>query len=187
MAKVHKNTGATIVEMLVCFVLLGILMVAAGQFLASSMRTYTTAKRGIAGREAADVVADHIEGLLESACIKKSMKPFTVSNKELTFWDKQRRKATICCDENGYLDVIYANGKNEPSHWRFDKGVYKGYTISEMRFVLSAPAEIEVGDEEEYLDSGVYEKNSLKLELTLESPQNGKYETVRYIRFGNVK
>ena len=75
--QVKQNKGTTIGEMLVCFVLLAALMVAASQFMASSMRTYSAAKRAVAGREAADLVADHIEGLLESATITAAMSSST--------------------------------------------------------------------------------------------------------------
>ncbi len=181
------NRGTTIVEMLVCFVLLGILMVAASQFLTSSMRTYSSAKRGLAGREAADLVADHIEGLLESSTIKKALQPFTEENKQITFWDREKRKAVICCDEDGYLDVVYANGKDVSVHWKFDPGVYRGYRIKSMRFLLTKPETPKAGDTEEYLDPSVYDPKTVKLELVVESAQNGEYAIDRYIRFGNVK
>ena len=191
--KSGKNKGTTIVEMLVCFVLLGILMVAASQFLASSMRTYSSAKRGLAGREAADLVADHIEGLLESATIKNALKPFTEEgNTQITFWDKEKRKATICCDAEGYLDVKYANGKDnsgEPlfDHWRFDPGVYRGYKIKSMRFLMPKPEEITEGVQTEETLDPVYDKNTVKLELVVESSENGEYEIERFIRFGNIQ
>ena len=187
LTKKRRNKGTTIVEMLVCFVLLAFLMVAASQFLTSSMRTYSSAKRGLAGREAADLVADHIEGLLESATVKKALQPFTEGNNtQITFWDKQKRKATICCDEEGYLDVIYANGKDGAVHWKFDKGVYRGYKIKEMKFFMMEPAEHEPGTEE-YLDPDVYDEKTVQLSLIVQSAENGEYAIDRYIRFGNVK
>ena len=183
-----KNKGTTIVEMLVCFVLLGILMVAASQLLTSSMKTYSAAKRAVAGREAADLVADYVEGLLESASVTVAMQPnVTDNNSTLIFWDKDRRKASITCNAEGYLDVIYGNGTDESTHWKFDPGVYRGYKIASMKFMLPEPEERTETEPEAFLDNTLYDSNIIKLELVVESSQNGQFSTERYIRFGNIR
>lgn len=82
--------------------------------------------------------------------------------------------------------MVYANGKEDPVHWRFDKGVYRGYKIKEMKFTMIKPAEHEP-DTEEYLDATVYDEKTVRLSLTVQSDENGEYEIDRYIRFGNVK
>ena len=184
-----SNKGTSIVEMLICFLLLSILMVAASQMIASSMKTYSTAKRSIAGREVSDVIADQIEGVLEKAYGKKAIK-ITTNNAEISFSDCQRRKVRICtyknAQDNEYLDMIY--GKNGESHWKFDEGIYRGYSITSMKFIPVKPLDdSEVIDGMEYLDNTMYRKGTIKLELELSNPKEGIFTAERYINCIDIK
>ena len=177
---IASHKGTTIVEMLICFLLLSILMVAASQMIASSMKTYSTAKRSIAGREVADVIADQIEGSIEKAYAKKSIK-ITDANKKISFSDNQKRAVKIGVDDAGHLDMMY--GKDGDSHWKFDVSVYRGYSITGMRFIAVEP-DVIPDDEEpglEYLDKTVYRPGTYKLELELSNPKEGVYTAERYI------
>lgn len=176
---ISSDKGTTIVEMLICFLLLSILMVAASQMIASSMKTYSQAKRSIAGREVSDVIADQIEGVLEKAYGKKAIK-ITDSNTVIKFADNEKRAVKICTDADGHLDMIY--GKNGESHWKFDEGIYRGYSIIGMKFTPVKPlndTEVEAGVE--YLDNTIYRQGTYLLELTLFNPTEGTFEAERYI------
>ena len=165
-------------EMLICFLLLSLLMVAASQMIASSMKTYSSSKRSIAGREVSDVIADQIEGVLEKAYGKKTIK-ISDTNDEITFSDNQKRKVNIK-NNGGRMSMKY--GKNGESEWKFDEGIYRGYSITSMRFIPVKPADdSEVIDGMEYLDNTLYKAGTIKLELELSNPKEGIFWAERYI------
>lgn len=71
--KKHKmdNNGFTLIETTVCFILLGILLVAAAQVIASSSEVYYYSKSLGYGVQAAQAVATEIRGELEDAVIQR--------------------------------------------------------------------------------------------------------------------
>lgn len=66
-----NNKGFTLIETTVCFILLGILLVAAAQVIASSTEVYYYSKSISYGIQASQVVATEIRGDLEEAVIKQ--------------------------------------------------------------------------------------------------------------------
>ena len=62
-----NDKGFTLIEMMVCFVLLGILLVAAAQVIASSTEVYYFSKGTSYGIQASQIVATEIKGDLEKA------------------------------------------------------------------------------------------------------------------------
>ncbi|MBQ5933608.1 MAG: type II secretion system protein [Lachnospiraceae bacterium] len=65
------NNGFTLIETTVCFILLGILLVAAAQVIASSSEVYYYSKSLGYGVQAAQAVATEIRGELEDAVVQK--------------------------------------------------------------------------------------------------------------------
>ncbi len=163
------------VEMLICFLLLSILMVSASQMIASAMKTYSNSKKGITGREVADLLADHIEGVLEKADADEDITIY--ENKRIDFSDNEGRKVSIGVDANGYLDLVYGKFKDE--HWRFDESLYRGYIITSMQILTVEP---DVPDPSlVYIRKTDYRPGTYKLVLKLNNPKTGTYEAVRYI------
>lgn len=65
----QNNKGFTLVELMVCFVLLGILMVAAAQVISSSSQVYYFSKSTSYGIQASQIIATEVRGDLEDAVI----------------------------------------------------------------------------------------------------------------------
>lgn len=69
----HKklnDKGFTLIEMVICFLLLGILLTAAAQVIASSTEVYYYTKSTSHGVQAAQIIATEIRGDLEEAVVK---------------------------------------------------------------------------------------------------------------------
>lgn len=66
-SKKMDNNGFTLLEMVVCFVLLGILLVAAAQIISSTSQVYYYTKSVSYGMQASQVVATEVRGDLEEA------------------------------------------------------------------------------------------------------------------------
>ena len=65
--QLNKDTGFTLVELIVCFALLGIFMVCAMLIISSVMGIYYHAKGVDTGRQVADMVATKVVGEIEGA------------------------------------------------------------------------------------------------------------------------
>ena len=61
------NNGFTLLEMVICFALLGILLVAAAQVISSTTQVYYYSKSVTYGIQASQVVATEVRGDLEDA------------------------------------------------------------------------------------------------------------------------
>ena len=166
------------VEMLICFLLLSILMVSASQMIASAMKTYSNSKKGINGREVADLLADHIEGVIEKADADKEIKIY--GNERIDLTDNEGRKVSIYVDGNGHLDLVY--GKFRDEHWRFDESLYRGYSITSMQIFSVEPADpADVDPSLVYIRKSDYRPGTYRLVLKLNNPKTGTYEAERYI------
>ena len=175
---IRNNKGTSMVEMLICFLLLSILMVSASQMIASAMKTYSNSKKGITGREVADLLADHIEGVIEKADAEKGIQ--VVNNDKINLTDNEGRKVLICVDGDGYLDLVY--GKFQDEHWRFDESLYRGYSITSMQIYSVEPADPADADPSlVYIRRTDYRPGTFRLVLKLNNPKTGTYEAVRYI------
>lgn len=184
-----KNRGTTLVEMIVCFALLAILMVAATEIIHSAMRTYSRVKQSSAGQEISDLICDKIEADLSGAVTKRQKPDVSNDNSEIFYYDKYNRPVRIL-NKDGYLYFAYGK-EEEESKWTFDSGLYRGYTIQEIKFLKVMPASIEQREEQdkgdmEYLDDSKYSGDIYKVELTLYNKKDGEYVTERYIRCRNM-
>lgn len=184
--KSWKNRGTTLVEMLVCFALLGLLMASAAQVMSAAMRVYSQVKKSEAGYAVADLLCDTVESVLESANSVK-IPDITSENTKISFYDKDKRPVQICV-QDGYLDLVYGKG-SDLSHWQFGQNVYRGYTIDSIKFlkvVDPANRDEAENDDIEYLDSSLYSANIYKVELTISKSGQGIYHAERYIKCRNM-
>ncbi len=182
--QINNNRGTTLVEMIVCFALLAILMVAATEIIHSAMRTYTWVKQSTTGQEISDLICDKIEADLSGAVTKRQIPDVSDDNSEIFYYDKYNRPVRIQ-NKDGYLYFAYGK-EEEESRWSFDSGLYRGYTIQEIKFykVMSADvsqrAEADKNDDE-YLDDAKYSSDVYKVKLTMYNKKDGEYVTERYI------
>ncbi|MBQ8983334.1 MAG: prepilin-type N-terminal cleavage/methylation domain-containing protein [Lachnospiraceae bacterium] len=186
---IRNNRGTTLVEMIVCFALLAILMVAATEIIHSAMRTYTRVKQSGAGQEISDLICDKIDADLSGAVTKRQIPDVSDDNTEIFYYDKYNRPVHIM-NKEGYLYFAYGKDEEE-SRWSFDSAIYRGYTIQEIKFYKVMPADVDSRSDEdkgdaEFLDNSVYSDDIYKVQLTMYNKKDGEFVTERYIRCRNM-
>lgn len=196
-----NNKGFTLIEMMVCFVLLGILLVAAAQVIASSTEVYYYSKGTSYGIQASQIVATEIKGDLERA-VKKSLNTAYLPNDITNIGDG------YAIDPTG-KSICFINIDGEQIGYSYENGVFKrkAYKVYDSYFepetnVNSNPSITEytskyVGMNYTVKDTSFEEYNPttadqsyplpvgdykiIKLTLTVNNPQYGDYTCVEYI------
>ena len=195
-----NNKGFTLIEMMVCFVLLGILLVAAAQVIASSTEVYYYSKGTSNGIQASQIVATEIKGDLERA-VKKSLNTSYLPNEITNIGDG------YAIDPSG-KSICFINMDGEQISYSYENGVFKrkeykvydsyfeaistpdsplvteysskfigmNYTVKDTLFEEYNPT---LTDQSYPLPVGKYK--IIKLTLTVNSPQYGDYTCVEYI------
>lgn len=195
-----NNKGFTLIEMMVCFVLLGILLVAAAQVIASSTEVYYYSKGTSYGIQASQIVATEIKGDLERA-VKKSLNTAYLPNEITNIGDG------YAIDPSG-KSIYFINIDGEQVSFSYDNGIFKKKTYKaydsyfELIPTSDSPTVTEYNSKyigmnytvkdtlfEEYnptpsdlsypLPIGDYK--IIKLSLTVNNPQYGDYTCVEYI------
>lgn len=180
-----KNSGTTLVEMIVCFTLLAILMVAATEIIHSAMRTYSKVKNSNSGQEISDLICDKIEAELSRANVKKQEPDVSDDNDEIFFYDSSNRPVHII-NQDGYLHFAYGKDEEE-SKWEFDPTIYRGYTIQTLTFCKTLPDDPDDRtamdkNDRECLSNSKYSSDIYKVTLTVYNKSSGAFVTERYIR-----
>lgn len=99
------NKGFTLIETLLCFVILGIIMVIASQIIHSSTETYYLNRSVSYGMQAAQIVSTEIRGEIEDAL---PLYLYNVNSKDY----RNDYYLNICSDENNkYIEFINSEGK----------------------------------------------------------------------------
>ena len=204
-----NNKGFTLIEMMVCFVLLGILLVAAAQVIASSTEVYYYSKGTSYGIQASQIVATEIKGDLERA-VKKSLRTDCLPSDV----------ALAYISTNGYYigptndSIYFINIDGEQICYAFEgdvfkRKVYKAYdkyfdlsdasitpviTTYDAKYVGMNYIVKNVAFEEYIPDHTVTsyplpvgDYKVIKLTLTVNNPQYGDYTCVEYIPLYNYR
>lgn len=178
-----KNKGFTLVELMVSFALLGLFMVAVTRIISYTVTIYYQAKSQNYGLEIAGELGDAVSGVVSSMRTDVDMsldnllgngdstKLPCVKDDKFYMIDSTGCPVSIGKDEAGYLEIIYFKEKEDKNYtevpWYFDKKAYMGYVIDDM--VLEK-------------ESGDYQDNIYRFEVSLHSSRYGDYKTTRYIR-----
>lgn len=207
-----NNQGMTLIELVICFALLGLLMVAGAQVIASSTQIYYYAKATDYGMQASQVIATEIRGDIENAIIKpiektKSGAPFDdeikwlyiTPNGDSIFFVNQNGEQVSYTFEN---DI--STGKN-----LFVRKAYKAYDNMYNAIPVTDFGNVEkryyttkyVGMNYSVKDVNfsILQKNSdssvnklpisdyivIVLIVTVENPHYGEYECTEYIPLYN--
>ncbi len=202
----RKHRGTTLVEMMVCFALVGIFMSAAAVVIANVTNIYYDVQGETYARQVSDIVLRKISGEIEGARINLA-DPTTApviyqtaedagagnrSGYKIELFDRTDTRVQMYEDQ-GVLVVRYAainpdmeitdedydTEHFEETRWTFDEKMYMGFTIKELRFVPAnqgVTAEISPGAVEE--EAGY--------SLTAEYPGNviGVYLTLESPKYG---
>lgn len=162
--RTKQNKGATLIELIVCFALLGIFMSAAAVVIANVTNVFFDVKGQTYGRQVADVLMGKICGEIEGAKVSlddvytqpvifQDPKDFELKNRsgyKIDLYDRTDTHMQIY-EEDGDLKIRYfeinpiMDGKEytdeyRAAHrdeviWTFDEAVYMGYRIKSLRFV----------------------------------------------------
>ncbi len=140
------NAGATLVEIIVSFALLGIFMAAAAMIIATITNMYFNVKGETYSKQVSDIVLEKTASTIEEAKYDKNLtysNP-TVSNNytRITLRDRTDTKVSIYA-EDGEIRFFYAqisdevddSRNREATIWRFDDAVYQGYVVEKLYFV----------------------------------------------------
>lgn len=194
-----KQAGMTMVEMIVSFVLLSLIMVAATVIINYTVRLYYQSKGVQMGSAVSGVLFQKIEEHLEGAQNK------TITSDVIQLVDGTKAEGTVILNgsqaelynkdgSHVLLHLITEDGKQYLSvrffkvvktdedtgvenqlykevEWQFDQALYMGYSIADLRFEKAGS---------EY-------QNIIKVTLNLTNPKYGNYETNRLIKCYNLK
>ena len=157
-----RNKGTTLVEMLVCFALLGIFMSAAAVVIGNVTTVFFDVKGQSYGRQVADILLGKITGEIEGAKISATEnfgQPIiyqdpaekelgNVSGYKIDLYDRTDTHIQIYAEDGAlkikYFEINPPKDKMSPEYiaghrdeiiWTFDEGVYQGYKITSLRFV----------------------------------------------------
>ena len=200
-----NDKGFTLIEMMVCFILLGILLVAAAQVIASSTEVYYYSKGTSYGIQASQIVAIEIKGDLEKA-VKKNLNNIYLPS-------------DVVITSDGY--VIGPSGKSiyfisidgEQVCYAFENDIFKRKAYKAYDNYFEQETSIDINPQiteynanyigmnytvkdilfEEYYPMPtdltyplpVVNYKIIKLTLTVNSPQYGDYTCVEYIPLYN--
>ncbi len=159
-----KNKGSTLIELIVCFALLGIFMSAAAVVIANVTNVYYDVKGHTYGRQVADILMSKICGEIESAKLSSTdsfEQPIIFQSPDdsiagsrsgfkIDLYDRTDTHLQIYAEDGAlkirYLEINppkkdkaddedYKKGHFDETIWTFDEAVYMGYTIKSLRFV----------------------------------------------------
>lgn len=204
---IKNNRGITLVEMLVCFAMLGIFMVAAFSVISRITMLYYNIKGEIYEREVSDIImekaASEIDGALYFDDKDKSggTNPQVASdNSYIDLYDKTNTHVKLGKNDSRFnicyykIEVKNADGtdseetRNE-TDWYFDDNMYNGFEVSDMRFYIGGESAT-ILDATKYGLAGVnlseYDKNVVLITLHLHSGRYGDYYSYRFVRMYNV-
>ena len=206
--KNKRNGGSTLVELIVCFALLGIFMSAATVIISNVTMLYYSVKGETYAQQVSDIVIKKIAGELEGARVYADnpvsypviYRPDGSTDRAGNKMEVYNRTDTLVqiYAEDGLLKLRYLpinpdlpkdeedekTKRYEETIWTFDEKMYQGFLVKELRFV---PADRTSIDDTDSTEEKEYPVNVVAVYLTLESPKYGEFNTYRYIRMYNLK
>lgn len=200
-----NNKGFTLLESMICFVLLGILLVAAGQIIASTTNVYYQTKSISYGLQASQAIVTEIRGEIEKAQLLKVHPEDATddaciniinSKKGIEFVDLNGNRKTYdfyelssvsentltensqpIYDSTTYLVLSSAgNISNEAQYTKDNIGM--GYSVKEITF--SKPTQAYSDASTKFTDSPV-----IQVDITVISEKYGEYSCTEFISLYN--
>ena len=188
----NNNKGTTLVEMLVCFVLLSIFITSAAMIITSTTNLYYQVKAQTYSDQVQDIVLEkivsEIEGTKFADAYSDNLK-ITIddAHDKVTLYDRTDTKISMYA-ENEELIVFYHPIHNDEvsfdsTEWKFDKNVYNGYKIKELKFYKGSETIPQTLKDAYNLDEHFsYDENIVLVFLTMNNPKYGEFKTVRPVK-----
>lgn len=203
-----NNFGSTLVEMVVCFALLSIFITSAAMIIASVTNLYYQVKGETYARQVADILTEKIAAEIEGAKYNDELafgeagNPVVKYETDMTLSPSEKISTVTLYDRTDTLVTIYADAESgevlfsyapisrqdyvrDGTVWRFDKGVYNKYIVTDLKFVPGNKSPVEYGvDIAKYgvENTALYDQNVIVVFLTIDSPRYGSYRTVRPVK-----
>ncbi len=147
-----RNSGTTLVEMIVSFALLSIFLASAAAIISLIANQYYHIKGETYSKQVADIVMQKVASEIAGAKYEKAPEEGTAESKinpsvtsdfkRITLSDRTDTRLTLRAEDGkllaeyeGFTDAENEANSRAATTWRFDDGVYNGYTISELYFV----------------------------------------------------
>lgn len=198
-----KNRGTTLIEMVVCFALLGVFMACAAALISSITSIYYRVKGEISAREVSDIVIEKIVSEVDGAeyfdeagaAIPNPV--ISADHKTIDLHDKTDTHVLLR-ERDSKLEVYYypikyndPNDKNnrDESIWSFDESLYNGFTITDLRFYRGGDTiadtdmtTFDVGG----INMSEYGYNIVLVLMKMKSEKYGYYTFYRFVRMYNI-
>ena len=197
----RNDRGTTLVEMIVCFALLGIFMVSAAALISTVTSTYYRVRGEIYSREVSDIVLGKIASEIDGAKFFETdtdLNPkVSADNKSIDLCDKTDTYLNISRNNNDKLEIKYyaINGSvkkeddREESYWYYDDSVYNGFKVTDLLFYRGKTDSLVAEVAETYGLSGVsmsvYNDDVVLVLLKMEHERYGVYYFYRFVKMYN--
>ena len=202
------NRGTTLVEMLVCFVLLGIFLIAASMFITNIADLFYRMKGETYSRQVSDIILEKVASEIDGAeygDASISDPRIAADYSYIDVYDKTDThvKVNFEKDESGKGEIkinYYPINRQETSEnregtvWTFDESVYYGFQIEDMKIVRADQlASLTETSSFKLSDYGLtkpgadaYPSNVLVIFLHMKHPRYEEYYTYRFVKMYNV-
>jgi len=207
-----KDSGTTLVEIVVTFALLGIFLAAAAAIIGVITNQYYNVKGETYSKQVTDIVMEKIASEVEGAKYytestigangeekENSENPIYASDyQSMEIHDRTDTRVKLSAvdgklrlDYFGFYDTVTPENSREATAWEFDRGVYNGYTLEELYFIrgdkLGEEGAATIADRFSFPASQVtYGKEITVIFVRLNSPKYGNYYSYRVVRMYNV-
>lgn len=202
-----NNAGTTLIEMIVCFALLGIFMAAAATFISTITKLFYEIKGQTYAREVSDIVIQKVVSEIDGAKYYGTDSPdnpdIASDGSNITLYDKTETKVIISVDSNKLVvdypgfsvikdGAVVQKDSRDSQRWMFDENMYNGYYIADMYVYPANKLGTFVSargiDTSKYgiTVSSDYPDNVVALLLHLDSEKYGDYYSYRFIKLYNL-
>jgi len=198
------NGGTTLIEMIVCFALLGIFMACASMIIASITSIYYNIQGETFSNQVSDIIMEKIESEIDGAKYfgvnAEVANPQIKDNSSVSLYDKTYTRVTLGKKDKHlvvkYSPIIYtvddvtkAKDTLAETEWMFDEAMYKGFMIEELYFykkgdTIDGDIKNNFGLASDNLTS--YGDNVILVLLHLKSDRYGDYYYHRFVKMYNV-
>lgn len=170
-----KDRGTTLVEMLVCFALVGIIMAAAAGLISVTMETYYGIRQTEYGTNMLSRMQMYIMNALETADTKYEI-TIGQNGSDVDFIDGKGRRVKIAMNEDGYLEVTYVDeNTGDRRLWKLDDKAYMGSNIGKLTFFKACDRMPEE-----------YDGNVIGVEVVIKNKVYGESNGTGYVEYPGI-
>ncbi|MBR6173287.1 MAG: prepilin-type N-terminal cleavage/methylation domain-containing protein [Eubacterium sp.] len=197
-----NDRGSTMIEMVVCFALLGIFMASAAVMISNVTSIHYEIKGELLSREVSDILMEKMVSEIDGAAyygIGNDGNPKILNgNSEIELTDKTDTHVTLKMSESQlmvhYHEILIDGSDKDPksrnaSDWKFDKNLYKGFYLTGLSFYMGGGKN--PSDPDKYGLSSIsmsdYPSNVVLILMKLKRQGNNEeYHYYRFVKMYNV-